>query len=415
MITLDPRTVRPRPLIYRPSVMASFADAASRARFLELPGPLGYVRHSFSWALAAAKDETEYLRLARNTWEQEMLPFTTRGAILIAGFGATPRWLSPHPEQTEPTPGGVPRFSTYKPTNLDAYGSLAQQTAEITQGQCWWEQVNEPDSGDLFWSGTFEKLLETCGAARAGIRRVYPDAVVGGPAFGHPLSQLPDGSPWLLRWLERDRTPGFVNWHLFTTAPTDGVDHAAQVRAWLAQTGHPTSLPQVTTETARWATWPAWLDPFRDAPACIAHDLATLHAAAAAGISGCCRATLQDFSDVPFGAGEFGLFSKRLEEKPAFAAQRALASLSDVLCAAEIPPPLAAMGVGIIASVKRPGEARGLRALLVRADPDPAAPDVELELRIADGVVPPLAVKLAPYSARTITLPEQPWAETEIQ
>ncbi|BDZ50243.1 beta-xylosidase [Frondihabitans sucicola] len=204
------------------------------------------------------------------------------GHHVLVELGFTPRDLLPDRALTEHTIIDSPTvYSAYEagqwsypPKDLTKWGdlvaALAQHSVERygeAEVSTWlWELWNEPDI--FYWRGTHQEFCELYEATAAAVRRVLPDAKVGGPT----VTGGPDGAEFLRGFLafveERELPIDFVSFHTkgshFTPWRTYGVLGAEAPEKQSPSTGkmlyEMRTLLRVMAEFPRIASLPAIVD-----------------------------------------------------------------------------------------------------------------------------------------------------------
>lgn len=362
--------------VLRPSVMTAFSGAEANERLLSLPGPIGAVRDGYAWDLMWAPTREEFMERARAIYRSILRPFAERGALVLAGFCGTPRWLADDPNDAAPVAGsGWPAYATRPPRDFAAYAELAADLVRMANDpRVVIEFANEP-AASVFWAGTEAQLFELFALTSAAVRGA------GGQIIGMANSPPTDG--FLERWIATRPMTNGISWHLFQGHPRDGIEAVEKVRGWLRAAGMDENLPQVVTEWTRWPTWPA-NDPARDTVVGQAYHIAALDQMARAGIYAATYANLAGFGPSEIGDGDFGLMARGadgiLREKPAYEVLRGLARLGDQEFGVTVAPALAKLGVGALAGVSRECGS-SVTALLWRYDETPGASPVEIDVR----------------------------------
>lgn len=120
-----------------------------------------------------------------------------------------------------------------------------------------WEVWNEPDI-DRFWNGSAEQYFKLYGEVAFAIKRVNPDAKVGGPTIAYNLE-------FLDRFLNYTRTRNipldFVSWHVYGHDPRIIVERAKRVKEIMDRHGY-ADIPSVLDEWNYWWDNEPW-DTFR--------------------------------------------------------------------------------------------------------------------------------------------------------
>ncbi|HEY1722076.1 MAG TPA: beta-xylosidase [Magnetospirillaceae bacterium] len=135
--------------------------------------------------------------------------YAEAGVTPFVQLGFMPRGLSvaPEPYQHDFPRAAITTGWAHPPTDYDRWGALISAVARhfierygLPRVQSWpWELWNEPDG--LYWRGTMEdfcRLYEVTGTA---LRRVLPEARLGGPHTCGPFSTK-SGAPFLRKFLE---------------------------------------------------------------------------------------------------------------------------------------------------------------------------------------------------------------------
>ena len=121
------------------------------------------------------------------------------------------------------------------PPDFDKYAAIAKHIV-LHYNRGWanghhygirhWEIWNEPDLGNLFWSGTPRQFFELYGKLARAVKAADPEALVGGPAIAKPN----DDSPYRDEFLRHVRTAhlplDFYSWHWYATDSNDPRDFA---------------------------------------------------------------------------------------------------------------------------------------------------------------------------------------------
>lgn len=88
----------------------------------------------------------------------------------------------------------------------------------------YWEIWNEPDLGQVFWSGTAQQYYDLYGKLARAVKQADSQAQVGGPAIAAPN----DDSPYRDRFLDYVRAQqlplDFYSWHWYATDSYDPLD-----------------------------------------------------------------------------------------------------------------------------------------------------------------------------------------------
>lgn len=348
-LSVDPSAdLGPLPRLFRPSVMASWAQAEAVNAFLSLPGDLGAIRVTLEQLIQQTNTLEAYT--ARLTKEAHSLrELEKRNAEVIVTLARTPSWLAGSKETKLASPYGFALREALPPRDQAGYAEYVEATVRILNQQIglkpWYEFWNEPDL-DGFWRGTPEQLFATYASFLSGARRADPAARVGGLCTSGWYQKGPgkwnseDESEALLSRFLRfirtipqkagERPIDFVCWHNFGSHPEQEWWGADEIHTWLRREDLP-GLPQLVTEWNLWSTFPAWLDPQRDSEVGAAYIPAALHAMEAAGITMQTFATLQDYRSAGNGnafPGDFGLLTREpMLEKASFIVMRMLAML----------------------------------------------------------------------------------------
>ncbi|MDB6091366.1 MAG: hypothetical protein JWN85_4150, partial [Gammaproteobacteria bacterium] len=90
----------------------------------------------------------------------------------------------------------------------------------------YWEIWNEPDLGNLFWSGTPQQYFDLYGKLARAVKAADGQALVGGPAIAKPN----DASPFRDEFMREVRSAhvplDFYSWHWYATDSNDPRDFA---------------------------------------------------------------------------------------------------------------------------------------------------------------------------------------------
>jgi len=122
-----------------------------------------------------------------------------------------------------------------------------------------WEVWNEPDI-DRFWNGTAEQYFQLYDKVVRAIKRVNPEAKVGGPTIAYNLEFLDR----FLNYTRTHKVPiDFVSWHIYTRNPRDIAERAKQVKEIMEKHGY-AELPSILDEWNYWWNEEPW-DTFRSA------------------------------------------------------------------------------------------------------------------------------------------------------
>jgi xylan 1,4-beta-xylosidase len=121
------------------------------------------------------------------------------------------------------------------PPDFDRYAAIAKHIV-LHYNRGWangqhygiryWEIWNEPDLGNLFWSGTPQQFFALYGKLARAVKAADEKALVGGPAIAKPN----DDSPYrdeFLRSVRAAHVPlDFYSWHWYATDSNDPRDFA---------------------------------------------------------------------------------------------------------------------------------------------------------------------------------------------
>lgn len=102
------------------------------------------------------------------------------GYTIVADVCYTPRWASPHPEQTDINIC-VPRFASYAPVDVDDFGRFLIKLADRYGNDIKiWELWNEPHlpKGSCFWKDTPERFVAMLKSGYKSLKTVQPDSEV---------------------------------------------------------------------------------------------------------------------------------------------------------------------------------------------------------------------------------------------
>jgi xylan 1,4-beta-xylosidase len=150
--------------------------------------------------------------------------YVEAGVVPFVQLGFMPKALSIGPE---PYRHDFPRTKittgwAYPPRDFDRWGELAAAVANHfaqrygrTRVESWpWELWNEPDG--LYWRGTVEEFCRLYDVTAAALKRILPNARIGGPHTCGPFSTK-GGAPFLRSFLEHvvRNTPAldFIAYH----------------------------------------------------------------------------------------------------------------------------------------------------------------------------------------------------------
>jgi len=98
-----------------------------------------------------------------------------------------------------------------------------------------WEIWNEPDIGELMWSGTPEQYFELYATAVCAIKKFDPHIQVGGFAVANVKGAMTTA---FLDYCQKHRLPlDFFSWHCYAAKPEDVEQTARLVHSLLAQYG----------------------------------------------------------------------------------------------------------------------------------------------------------------------------------
>lgn len=112
-------------------------------------------------------------------WERldaTIADIAARGLDIAGTVQQTPRWASPHPDETG-VDICIPRFSAYAPADLADWTRFLTRLAERYRGRVFaWELWNEPHlpGSSVFWRDTPERFAAMLAAGRAAIRAADP-------------------------------------------------------------------------------------------------------------------------------------------------------------------------------------------------------------------------------------------------
>jgi xylan 1,4-beta-xylosidase len=141
----------------------------------------------------------------------------------IVNVGAQVLFRVGRSEGADPTP----------PANFDHYAAIVKHMVlhynkgwanGFHYGIRYWEIWNEPDLGELFWSGTPEQYVDLYTKLARAIKEADPEALVGGPAIAKPNdhTEYRDG---FMRALKSNHAPfDFYSWHWYATDSNDPRD-----------------------------------------------------------------------------------------------------------------------------------------------------------------------------------------------
>lgn len=301
-VLITTESVAEWPEILRPSVMLSFADAASVGKFVGLPGKLGCIRLSLSGYIAAASSQAEYEALLRGADYGLLRQVIARGAKIFAGIEKMPKWLTSSGDTTVIPASGWEVRETMPASSLPAFGEFVAATVRILGAEqglpLHFEFWNEPNAGGVFWGGTEAEFRAHYEQAVGSAKAVQPGVIFGGPAVVGVDSIKEGPLPFLAQFLA-GLTPGtpldFVTWHLFAAEPRESwLAHASLVRGWLEAVGRDPLTPQYVTEFNQQQTLGS-TEPLYDGPAGAAYYVTAAHEMRRAGIAGHTWAAMQDF------------------------------------------------------------------------------------------------------------------------
>lgn len=102
-------------------------------------------------------------------------------------------------------------------------------------GVDYWEIWNEPDTGPLMWSGTFEQYLDMYAIASKAFKTYNLDLKVGGFAAAYPNGEC---VPRFLEFCRKNQLPlDFFSWHTYAGNPSDFQQNVPNVRKLLDEYG----------------------------------------------------------------------------------------------------------------------------------------------------------------------------------
>lgn len=99
----------------------------------------------------------------------------------------------------------------------------------------YWEIWNEPDLGNMMWSGTAEQYYELYRVAATAIKARFPELKVGGYALSQPQSEFLPG--FLAYCLEHTLPLDFFSWHTYTVEVERLTANAALMHERLVEYG----------------------------------------------------------------------------------------------------------------------------------------------------------------------------------
>jgi len=160
-----------------------------------------------------------------------------KGYNILFPFAFTPKWLWPdRPDVNDYFPERW--FKYYKkgytlpPTFLEKYEELVYQTVKhllIDKGyNIEFEGLNEPNI-PMFWNGTMKEAFQLYEVIARAVKRVSPDAVIGGPAIANYNQKWIGG---FIDYVVEHKVPvDFVSWHHYGPPKPYGLDvQTAKVR-----------------------------------------------------------------------------------------------------------------------------------------------------------------------------------------
>lgn len=108
----------------------------------------------------------------------------------------------------------------------------------------YWEIWNEPENRPAMWTGTDEQFYELYSTAAKGIKKAFPNLMVGGPGAAAP-GEIVDGklkpAPFLQGLIKHCKETGapldFFSWHGYTADPLFFGAKAKAIREWLDSEG----------------------------------------------------------------------------------------------------------------------------------------------------------------------------------
>ncbi len=126
-------------------------------------------------------------------------------------------------EGSDPTP----------PQNFDQYAAIVKHMV-LHYNRGWdngfhydiryWEIWNEPDLGNLFWSGTPEQYFALYTKLAHAIKSADPTALVGGPAIAKPNDHTEYRDDFMRTLKARHAPFDFYSWHWYATDSNDPRD-----------------------------------------------------------------------------------------------------------------------------------------------------------------------------------------------
>lgn len=100
----------------------------------------------------------------------------------------------------------------------------------------YWEIWNEPDTGPLMWSGSFEQYLNLYAIASRTIKAFNPALKVGGFAAAYPNGEC---VPKFLDFCRANKLPlDFFSWHNYAGSPAELQQNSKNVRCLLDEYGY---------------------------------------------------------------------------------------------------------------------------------------------------------------------------------